>query len=104
MLREGGSEIRTRLGESGVEVPRVELHQEVALVDVLVVVYVDGADVARYLRGDRDHMGIDKSVVGRLVRPGMKEVTPADHDHHHCRDRHQCQPLRPPIQRPRRSR
>ena len=61
---------RLRLPDGDRIVPRVDQHQEIALVDELVVGDRQLHDLARDLRGDFDDIGADRAV----ARPGRAHV------------------------------
>ena len=68
-------EVGPRLLEAFLEVPGVELHEQIARLHVRIVVDVHASDVARDLGAYRHDMGIDERVVGGLVRPRVQDVS-----------------------------
>ena len=65
--RDGGR----RLVALGAEVARIHAHEQVARLDVLVVLDEELGDIAHDLRADHGHGALDIGIVGRDVAAGM---------------------------------
>ncbi len=78
MLLHGRREVRPGLGQARLEIPPVELHEQIPRLHVRVVVDVDTGDVARHLWAHPNDMAVDEGVVSRLVRSPVRDVADAE--------------------------
>ena len=78
---------RLRLPDGDGIVPRVDQHQEIALVDELVVGDRQLHDLARHLRGDLHDIGADRAVArpwrAHVILPRLPAGESRDGDRHH---------------------
>jgi len=98
----GGRQISACLREARLEIPRVELHEQIARLHVRVVVDVDTGDVARHLRTHADDGAVDERVVGGLVRSRVRDVAGTEYEQHHGDDTADRENDAAPGPRPRR--
>jgi len=80
VLLHGCREVCPGLGQARLEIPPVELHEQIPRLHVRVVVDVDTGDVARHLWAHPDDVAIDERVVGGLVRSRVQDVGDAEHE------------------------
>jgi hypothetical protein len=76
-----GGQLGLGLLHAGVIVAGIDLDEEVAALDLLVLLDVHAGDGTRHAGGDRDHVGGDLRVVGVLATGGH-QVVAADDGHH----------------------
>ena len=78
----GASGLKRRLAgrQPGLEVERIQFHQQVAFIDPLVVRHVDLRHVPRHAGADRNNVPIDKGVVGALMDTGVEVIAHTDRD------------------------
>jgi len=98
----GGRQISACLREARLEIPRVELDEQIARLHVRVVVDVDTGDVARHLRTHPDDVAIDERVIGGLVRSRVRDVAGTEYEQHHGDDTADRENDAAPGPRPRR--
>ena len=67
LARLGRRQCSLRGRQPGLEIAGIELRQQLALLDPLVIVHQDLVNVPRHPRTDRHDMGLDKGVIRALI-------------------------------------